>query len=75
MESKYLGVVCGSLIGYGSFLDLIALYEDPNRIAKLLEKAHDVHHTILKDSKFWKLAHHNNTSVSKLTVTNPRALN
>lgn len=57
VESKYTRVVVCTLNGYAAFVDLAF----PSKEA--VEKGKHFHTLILTNSKFWKLAHHNNIMV------------
>ncbi len=63
MEEKHLRVVGNSLNGYARFLDVLAVLEEQAKLAKLVIKDAEMHSAILRDSKFWKLAHHVNSQV------------
>ena len=67
MEAKYLRMLSMSLIGYGKYFDVLSQYSK-EKIEKLLEKVKAFHSKILGDGKFWKLAHHNNAMVRKLST-------
>ena len=64
MQEKYIRVLGTSLLSYGLFIEQLVLCEG-NKKMKALEKAGNMHSNILKDPKFWKLAHHNNLTVRK----------
>ena len=64
MQEKYIRVLGTSLLSYGLFIEQLVLLEG-NKKMKALEKAGNMHSNILKDPKFWKLAHHNNLTVRK----------
>ena len=64
MQEKYIRVLSTSLLSYGLFIEQLVLLEEGKKM-KALEKAGNMHSNILKDSKFWRLAHHNNLTVRK----------
>ena len=63
MQEKYIRVLSTSLISYGLFIEQLVFLEDEVKKMKALEKASGLHSNILRDPKFWKLAHHANQSV------------
>ena len=66
MEEKYLRIISQSLLSYGRYLELVA--EDDEKIEQQLQKAKEFHSKIIDDGKFWKLAHHNNATVRRLST-------
>lgn len=63
MEEKFVRVQCVSLIGYGGILDQISLLESEDKQLKIAQKAQELHFKLISNSKFWKLAHHQNVLV------------
>ena len=68
MQEKYIRVLSTSLLSYGLFIEQLVLLEEEGKKMKALEKAGNMHSNILKDPKFWKLAHHNNLTVRKSKI-------
>ena len=65
MQEKYIRVLSTSLVSYGLFIEQLVFLEDTGKKMKALEKMGLMHSNILKDPKFWKLAHHSNLTVNK----------
>ena len=63
MQEKYIRVLSTSLVSYGLFIEQLVYLEDSSKKMKALEKVGFMHSNILKDPKFWKLAHHSNLTV------------
>lgn len=65
MEEKYIRVLATTLIAYGTLLDLMtsSASGDVAKQSKILGKSAETHCNILKESKFWKLAHHSNDTI------------
>ena len=63
VDEQYIRVVSTTLLGYGSLFNSITNLEDSDKKVKILTKAQMDHANILQNSKFWKLAHHQNSTV------------
>lgn len=72
-ESRLTRLLVTSLVSYSNFIDDVC-QDDAAKLGEYLSKNRDLHHQLLSNTLFWKLANHKNSSVRTAWFTVARCL-